>query len=127
MRYLICLIFLLSATVAWSGDKIIVNGKEGKVIADKPLLDTAFYKPSDNGVSDTILMGRAIVKAHQARKVESSKTLMSFEDRVATTRTRLANTLRKLKVWGFKDAHDFLKQSEEADIAAGVKESERWQ
>ena len=125
MRYLIVLIFLFSATVAWSAN-IITNGKVGKVIEDKPIMDSAYFKVSDKDISDTILMGRAIVDAHRQRKIESYKTKMSHEDRVATNVTRLFWMRTKLKGWGFENEGDLISQSKAADIKAGVKEKERW-
>ena len=125
MRYLLTLLFLLSATVLWSAD-IITNGKVGKVIKDKPVLDTSFIKVADKTISDTIIMGRAVIDRHRYDKKLSYLTEMSHEDRVATNYTRLMGMRAKLKVWGFKDEADMIKQSRSADIKARVKDTERW-
>lgn len=89
-------------------------------------LDTSFYKASAVGISDTILMGRAIVDAHRKRKGDSYQTVMTHQDRVVTNVDRLMDMRRKLQVWGFKDESDLIRQSTAADIKAGLAEKDRW-
>ena len=112
----LCVVFLFVARAAGPAE-IVVNGKVGTVIPDAPVLDTSFYKVSDFGISDTIIMGRAIVDAHRTRKQASytSGVVYSHSDRVASNVTRLAGMRAKLKAWGFKSEEDLLKQSTAAD------------
>jgi len=126
MKYLILLFFLLISSQIYSADNLILNGKEGKVIADKPIADITYYKVSDKGISDTILQGRAIVDADRARKQESYKTPMTQEDRVATNYKRLTIMRDKLKALGFNNEGDLIKQSKAADKAAGIPDKECW-
>jgi hypothetical protein len=125
-KLLICLVALSLYCVAAYGQDVIVNGKVGKVIADKPVLETIYYKAVAN-IPNEILMGRAIVDAHRARKTESYKTEMTHEDRVATNISRLADMRAKLAVWGFKNEGDLMTQSKAADLKAGVKPEAGWQ
>jgi hypothetical protein len=124
-KLLICLAVLSLYCVAAYGQDVIVNGKVGKVIADKPVLETIYYKPAA-GIPEAILMGRAIVDAHRARKTESYKTEMTHEDRVATNIKRLDDMRAKLSVWGFKNESDLITQSKVADEKAGIKPGEGW-
>lgn len=125
-KILVFLLILLIPISFCSAANITVNGKVGKVIADKPVSDLEFYKVSDKGISDTIMKGRAIVDAHRSRKGESYKTVMTHEDRVATNYTRLMDMRDKLKTWGFKDEGDLIDQSKVADEKAGIKPEGWW-
>lgn len=126
MRKLIwLLVLLLIPCFVYSAD-IIVNGKVGKVIADKPMFISDFFKNGDLAISDSILMGRAIVDKHRKMKADSYKTVYSHEDRVASNVDRLMKMRAELKAWGFKDEGDLIQQSTETDSRLKVAEKARW-
>lgn len=130
MRKLIwLLIILLFPLSAYAKVETTANGPDGKIKPDIIVSDTEFYKTSTIGIPDNIMKGRAMVDAHRKKKQASytNGVVYTHDDRVESNVDRLLKLRIKLQQIGFVDEGDLIQQSIQADIKAGVKESERWQ
>lgn len=118
------LALFLIPCVAGSAD-LTTSTVVGKIIQDAEVMDATFYKTSTIGIPTKILQGRAIVDAHRQRKDLSYDVTMTRQDRVATNLDRLFWLREKLKALGFENEYALRKQSNAADLKAGLKEGSK--